>query len=153
MNTKTIILASVLIAIVGGGVFLLNQGSSPTSSPLSGNERVLVVVEDLEDVSFCGQTFKAKQVYINGVSVIQRIAKITREEDSAISCERIIREVVEETIDVRIEKTTYPEQIQLFYDLNVGGEFFMVNADRMTVLFNFGMDGQDSAPLKENPES
>jgi hypothetical protein len=112
------VFAVALITVIGG-IFLVRQGTEPqptlssTLTPTRApSEEGLVVNEVLEAVSFCGETYRARQIYINGVNLVQRISAefAAYEGTYASSCERIVRGAENWVINTKIEKIAYPER-------------------------------------------
>lgn len=59
-----------------------SQGGTTTSSTPSTIEKIdehLTIDNTLRDVNFCGTTYRAKQVLLDGVDVVQRIAELATE--------------------------------------------------------------------------
>ncbi|MCK9351282.1 MAG: hypothetical protein WCT49_00020 [Candidatus Paceibacterota bacterium] len=86
---KQIIIGIIAILVLAGlGWFLAekNKGEKPvpmqTKSPIATEPTItkvdehLTIDETLRDVNFCGKTYKVKQVMIDGVDVVQRIAEL-----------------------------------------------------------------------------
>lgn len=103
MKKENIALGIFLVFIIGAGVYFyalqtvpqnvadanppvvhreskkVAETNPPATAPeLSGViDEHLTINNELRDVNFCGKTYKVKQVLIDGVDVVQRIAKLT----------------------------------------------------------------------------
>lgn len=53
-----------------------NNPIIPDTSPSGKIDEHLTINNELRDVNFCGKTYKVKQVMIDGVDVVQRVAEI-----------------------------------------------------------------------------
>lgn len=55
----------------------VNNSPATTTAELSGKiDEHLTINNELRDVNFCGKTYKVKQVLIDGVDVVQRVAEL-----------------------------------------------------------------------------
>ncbi|MBI2120528.1 MAG: hypothetical protein HYT94_02800 [Parcubacteria group bacterium] len=82
LKIRLIVAAAVILA---GGFFVLTQKETVDPVPFSPVvpaptvtivDEHLTIDETLRDVNFCGKTYKVKQVLIDGVDVVQRVAEL-----------------------------------------------------------------------------
>lgn len=154
----------VLILLALGAFWLASSGQRPVetpvptgdSSPIAENEdwrktleqpsgkidEHLTIDNTLRDVNFCGQMYKVKQVLIDGVDVVQRVAEIAtknlvpKEADPyGDTAERICENVhrnekdIFETLEVSSAIQVTKGEKAKWYELLTTGFDFSVNAN------------------------
>lgn len=84
---KMLMFIGVAVVIAGGVWYWMNTSyeqpdqqptgqATPTPTSVVQNDEHLTIDETLRDVNFCGKVYKVKQIKIDGVDVVQRIAEI-----------------------------------------------------------------------------
>jgi len=86
-------------------------------------ENVLVINEELEEVVFCGVPYKAKQIYINDVNVVQRIAEIASEKEVDEVCREITKTPPKTILDITIKDGGDNRS----YSMHINGHLFNLN--------------------------
>jgi hypothetical protein len=66
-----------------------NEKEKPAEQPSGKIDEHLTIDNTLRDVNFCGKIYKVKQVLIDGVDVVQRIAEIATEDQSDSNKRRV----------------------------------------------------------------
>jgi len=103
MKRQNIVIIVLVFVILLGGVFVyvfsnkqeiptttnpIVVHTTPTTTPVveAGIQKIdehLTINNELRDVNFCGKTYKVKQVLIDGVDVVQRVAEFAKNPDSS----------------------------------------------------------------------
>lgn len=73
MNKKVIFIF-VATVFLSSGFLLLKRSNNEPASVVQNDP--FVIDETLQDVVFCGKTYQSRQVYIQGVNIIKRIAEV-----------------------------------------------------------------------------
>lgn len=63
-----------------------NNSIIPNTSPSGKIDEHLTINNELRDVNFCGKTYKVKQVMIDGVDVVQRVAELVTKNKDKEAC-------------------------------------------------------------------
>ncbi|MBI2120092.1 MAG: hypothetical protein HYT94_00530 [Parcubacteria group bacterium] len=96
MKKQTLVIGILAVAAISGGAFFLSEKTKkippvetpptadtapePEPAELSGKiDEHLTINNEHRDVNFCGKTYKVKQILIDGVDVVQRVAEIANE--------------------------------------------------------------------------
>lgn len=95
MKKQTIIIGIVAVAVIFGVYCFVAKNkkistvetptvidTSPVSVPVEQSGKIdehLTINNELRDVNFCGKTYKVKQILIDGVDVVQRVAELAGE--------------------------------------------------------------------------
>lgn len=114
----------------------------------------LTINTTLRDVNFCGKIYKAKQVIIDGVDVVQRIAELAtkdlmpkdfkgRGHRGEVVCRGIYSADVQGILDVHVNivPKTYSEKGNSLYTMNVSGVDFVINATTNEIHLIEGFSG------------
>jgi hypothetical protein len=97
-----------------------NEEEKPAEQPSGKIDEHLTIDNTLRDVNFCGQIYKVKQVLIDGVDVVQRVAELAKELSEESKDQQDLAGAICGSIDFSITYRSYtgshlpPDELEIY---------------------------------------
>lgn len=168
---KTFVLVGIVIIVAGGVWYWVSTSRKQripqptgqvTPAPISvaQNDGHLTIDETLRDVNFCGKIYKVKQIKIDGIDVVQRVAELVTNnlvpynigngDVGATICDNIKRNSIDGVLKVGINKIPsrdFALSGDVVYIVPVSVEMMVIDWSANKIYGTSGYDGSLVGPI------